>query len=46
MFCDFSTVVFHVIISSGACRLSVSGKTRFLPALQAICRFRNFIRIN
>ena len=46
IFCGFSMVVFRVISSAGLFRLRVSGKARFLPAVQTICRFGNFIRIS
>ena len=35
---------FRVIRSSGVFRLSVTGKARFLPVVQTICRFEIFIR--
>ena len=46
MFCGISTVVFRVSSSGGVFLLRVSGNARFLPAVQNICKFGNFIRIN
>ena len=47
IFAGFSTVFFFRVASSdGVLRLSVSGKTRFLPASQMICTFGSFIRIS
>ena len=43
MFCGISAVYFRVIISSGVFRLGVSGEARFLPDVQTIRRFGNFI---
>ena len=45
-FFGISTVVFRVSNSGGVFRLKVSGSARFFPAVQTICRFGNFIRIN
>ena len=45
MFCGISSVVFPVITSGGVFRLSVSCKSKFLPAVQTICCSENFIRI-
>ena len=39
LFCVISLVVFRVSSSRGVFRLSVSGKARFLPAVQAQARF-------
>ena len=46
IFCGISTVVFRVINSGGVFLLSVSGIARFFPAVQTICMFGNFIKIN
>ena len=46
IFFGISTVVFRVSNSGGVFRLNVSGKARFFPTVQTICKFGNFIRIN
>ena len=46
IFLGISTVVFRVSYSGGVFRLNVSGNARFFPAVQTICKFGNFIRIN
>ena len=45
-FLGISTVVLRVSNSGGVFRLKVSGNARFFPAVQTICKFGNFIRIN
>ena len=45
-FMGISTVVFRVSNSGGVFPLNVSGNARFFPAVQTICEFGNFIRIN
>ena len=42
----FQQVVFRVSNSGGVFRLNVSGNARFFLAVQTICKFGNFIRIN
>ena len=46
MFSGISTVVFLVNSSGGVFLLRVSGSSRFFPALQLICKFGNFIKLN
>ena len=46
MFCGISTVVLRVSSSGGVFLLNVSGNARFFPAVQTICMFGNFIKIN
>ena len=46
LFCGISTVVFRVSNSGGVFLLNESGNARFFPAVQTICKFGNFIRIN
>ena len=36
--------VFRLSTSAGVFQLCVSGKARFLPAVQTICRFGNFVK--
>ena len=45
-FCGVSTVVFRVSSSGGVFLLNVSGSARFFPAVQTMCKFGNFIKIN
>ena len=42
----FSTVVFGVKNLDGVFLLRVSGKARFFPAVQVICKFGSFIKIS
>ena len=44
--CGISTVVFLVNNSGGVFLLRISGKARFFPAVQIICRFGNFVKFN
>ena len=48
IFCAISqvTVVLRVISSGGVFSLGVSGKAKFLPAVQIISYFRNFSKIS
>ena len=39
-------LVFRVSSSGGVFILNVSGNARFFPAVQTICKFGNFIKIN
>ena len=46
IFCGISIVVFRLNNSGGVFLLSVSGNARFFPAVQTICKFGNFLKIN
>ena len=43
IFCGISIVVFIVNKSGGVFLLRVTGSARFFPAVQTICKFKNFI---
>ena len=46
IFCGISTVAFLVNNSGGVFLLRVLGSARCFPAVQTICKFVNFIKIN